>query len=722
MLDGDGIGIRVDYSIRVTAGLILLGWYWVLVDSANDTLYLALVAATLAVVLAYGLARPAPRMSVASLVLSLAGIAVAVAHASQQPAVLSFLIIPVLVTGALLSPAAGAAYGVGVTVAAYLFGPGNSWLLYVLAPCLAGLYGWVLLRPLWNTLTWSWRSSMEKTRVVDQLRDQQAKLARTVKDLKASYYLLEETNRQLALARQEADMLRDLRGRFATNLSHELRTPLNIILGFSQLIYRNPHFYGYDNWSDSLRRDLGQMQRNVSYLTELVDDIVDLARVDALAMPLRREPTDLRKLVEETLETARSLASDKELQLTSSLPDSLPRLNIDPIRIRQVLFNIVTNAIRYTERGHVTCFARRHEDEVLVSVADTGCGIPPDQLETVFNEFYQVGGPKEGPESGKGLGLAIAKRFVQLHGGRIYAQSELGKGTIVTFSLPVGSKSVALGHYGRPAHLPEARGRPLVLVAHDDGTTAGYLRRRIESHEFVAVEKPAELPELAQSLRPTAIIVSNVAGFNSHDSEQLRRSLPDAVPLIECPLPGGHWLGEHGDFNAVLTKPVSSEDIVAALAKVLHDTRNPTVLVVDDSRGFVQLVSRTIEEALGTGCRALASYSGDDALHKARLFRPDAVLLDLVMPGMTGFEVAHEMRKDPVLQATPIIAVTAATPGEESLSVNGATFTLAKKEAFRPGELFKLICAALDQAGPQAGVKKDIGEAPPQAVPGRMAS
>ncbi|MHB0877154.1 MAG: sensor histidine kinase, partial [Anaerolineae bacterium] len=296
---------------------------------------------------------------------------------------------------------------------------------YAVLPVLTGLVTWIGFRSTHSSLSQALHRSMEATALAEQVRNERGELNRTIKALDDSYQLLEKTNRDLLLARQEADTLRDLRSRFATNLSHELRTPLNIILGFTQLLWTKPHVYGYSKWSDALLRDLSEIRRNAGYLAQMVDDIVDLARVDALAMPVRREPTDLCRLVEEAVAAVSAPATDRGLTVSASCSGGIPTLLLDPLRIRQVLYNLITNAMRHTTRGSVTVTVQVTGDGVVTSVADTGCGIPEGELKTIFNEFYQVGRPKESADSGKGLGLAIAKRFVQLHGGRIWAESEV---------------------------------------------------------------------------------------------------------------------------------------------------------------------------------------------------------------------------------------------------------------------------------------------------------
>ncbi|MGQ9554474.1 MAG: hybrid sensor histidine kinase/response regulator [Anaerolineae bacterium] len=426
---------------------------------------------------------------------------------------------------------------------------------------------------------------------------------------------------------------------------------------------------------------------------------MDLARVDALAMPIRREPTHPGQVIQEAAETVGSLARDKGLHIAISCPDDLPPALIDPMRIRQVLFNLVTNAIRYTDRGQVTVRAERVEDELVISVTDTGRGIPKEELSTIFNEFYQVGRPKEGADAGKGLGLAIARRFVQLHGGRIWAESELGQGSIFSFTLPLSSKSVSFLGQSIAAPLPKPRRKPVVLVLDDDGTAAGYLRRRLEDYEFLPVATAEELAEIVTSEPPLAVIVNRpLRGERRLPFQELLPQLPETMPLIECSLPTSQWLSQEEQFTAVLTKPVSADGVLSMLASLLPHHEHARVLMVDDDRGFVQLLSRMLQAGPGNHYEVLTAYSGEEALRKMTRVRPDVALIDLRMPDLSGFDVLARMRCDPELREVPVVAVTAATPGEDHLLAQGATFCLHKRGAFQPGELVRLIAAGIGQA------------------------
>ncbi|MGQ9556040.1 MAG: hybrid sensor histidine kinase/response regulator, partial [Anaerolineae bacterium] len=606
------------------------------------------------------------------------------------------------ILAALLSDAIGKSMGT----------PPQSGLLLATGGCV-----WLALRPLSHLTRWSWQNNLQVTHLLEQLRDQRGQLNRTIKDLDASYRLLEQTNRELGLARREADTLRDLRNRFATNLSHELRTPLNIILGFSELIYLNPQLYGYRNWSAILMNDLSEIHRNAGYLSQFIDDIVDLARVDALAMPMNREPSHLGQLLEEVVQTLGSPAREKGLLVEVACDQDLPPLYIDPLRIRQVIYNLLANAIRYTDQGSIVISATTAGGEVVVSVADTGRGIPAHELETIFDEFHQVGRPKERKDVGKGLGLAIAKRFVQLHGGSIWVESEPGRGSTFRFTLPLGEKTFSPTKQTTALPLPKLEDKPLVIVVNDDGATAHYLRRRIPAYDFLPAEDVEATRALLRARRPVAVIANQPAlATEPERGSSLLEELPDSTPLIACPLPTADWIADPERFTTVLTKPVSCESLREAITKALGSHEGASILVVDDDRGFVQLVMRMLQSTPGNGWRGVPAYSGSEALAKMKRLKPDIVLADLLMPGMSGFELADRMHQDIALTDIPVVAVTAATPGEDQLASEGASFSLWRSSPFRPGELAGLLSLVLDLTTGSLIVSPDTARPRPQTA------
>jgi signal transduction histidine kinase/CheY-like chemotaxis protein len=638
-----------------------------------------------------------PAQAAAALVVGAGVTAFLCALCSQSAWALLTLIPAIGAAAAFFSPLAGlyAALLAALVALASWRGSAAAWYLAAAFSAL-GLTLWAALVPQRSLLLLALRQGLLTARLTDELKRERGELNRTIKALDLSYQLLEKTNRELAAAQQEALAMRDLRNRFATNLSHELRTPLNVILGFANLIYQNPHAYGLEAWPPLLLRDLAQLQRHARYLSQLVDDVVDLARIDALMMPIKKEPSDIRRLVLDTVDTVATLAKAKGLPILVSCPDDIPPLEVDPLRIRQVLFNLLSNAIRFTERGEIRVEVRPEPDLVRVSVSDTGRGIPAEELLTIFDEFYQVGRPKTGPEVGKGLGLAIAKRFVQLHGGHIWAQSKLGQGSTFTFTLP--RQPIASAKLAGPSSPPTRPPRelPTALVVGAEEAIIPYLSRRLEGYRFLACPDLSKASEAIHEHRPIAVIVDgSLSAQLAQARELLGTSWQEDMPLISCPLPSLKQLLGEGEFAATFVKPVDMERLLSAIDQLAPARGQPgLVLIVDDDRGFVQLLRRAFH-ASGRPYTVEAAYNGAEAIRKWRRHKPHCVLLDLLLPDMSGTEILARVKNE-IESMPPVIAVTAATPGEDAMRSRGAELVYMKAQSFAPGELTALLQAMLD--------------------------
>ena len=638
-----------------------------------------------------------PRLAAGILLVGLSATIGWAARMAADPNLLAFLSIPVGASGALLSPVAALPAAALAAALSLSIGPDiASQIQLEILFAVTGLSTWAAWQPVRSLLLSTWRRSFQAAQLTRELREKQGELNRTIKALDLSYQLLEKSNRELAAAQREALLLRDLRNRFATNLSHELRTPLNIILGFANLIYHNPQLYGMDEWNDLLLRDLSQIQRNARYLSQLVDDVVDLARIDALAMPIQREMTDISSIVHDTVEAISSMARRKGLEVTVLCPEGLPQVFIDPTRIRQVLFNLLSNAVRFTDHGQIRLEVRQGVEALEIRVSDTGRGIPQSELATIFDEFYQVGRPKTDPDPGKGLGLAIAKRFVQLHGGQIWVQSQVGQGSTFSFTIPyMPVPTSRLKEPGTP-FFQNCRHQPEVLVLGFDDSVVSYLNRRIEGYAFVYCRSLEEAKHLLRTTRPVAVLLDAGLGW---ELAEVRRELHESpcsdVPIICCPLPSLRWVMGTGEFAAVLMKPVSPDQLLESVDSILKDAREQSqILVVDDDRGFAQLVRRTAQAAQRPYA-VMAAYSGEEALRRLQRFTPDCIILDLILPGISGFQTLAAIRSEERLRSVPVIAVTAATPGEDSLSSDGSFFGFMKQGKFGPGELTSLLTSAL---------------------------
>ncbi|MGQ9553528.1 MAG: ATP-binding protein [Anaerolineae bacterium] len=611
------------------------------------------------------------------------------------------LLLPLVVAAAalLLPPALAAGFtaaAIAILVCWPLSIAVSPWLcaLLVGGTCILVVSG---RRELREALTVAWGQAEQGAALAHDVRLRQQEVNRLNKALQVANGLLKRSFRELSLAQKEAEEARHLKEQFAATVSHELRTPLNVILGFLDVMQRYPQVYGEVGWTPALRRDIAEMQRSAQYLSDLVDDILDLARIQALKMPIHREHTDLHELIHEAADLAARLLRDKEaVALKLDLDSYVPRLYVDRTRIRQVLLNLLANACRFTDVGEIRVSASLCESEVVVSVSDSGPGIPPEQLEVIFDDFRQASTPgfEERTIAGKGLGLAIAKRFVQMHGGRIWAESGLGQGSTFYFSLPVAAKQVInLAPPPTQVLADDGSKRLVVLVDEDDGCE--YLARHLEGYDAISAPNLAAARALVRERHPDAVIVNVPPEPEEATQGAPPPILPEAVPVLQCSLPTTRRLPESDLFDDWLVKPIDSSKLLTALARFPHVRR---VLIVDDDHSFVRLLRRILE-AQGSRYELVWAYEGEEALAKLQEQPVDALLVDIALPGMSGRRLAHAAREAGSSPAPVIIAVTAAQPGEATTNPS-RTFAVSFHGGLNEESTLNLIRACLAQLRP----------------------
>ncbi|MBM4418141.1 MAG: hypothetical protein FJ033_07495 [Chloroflexi bacterium] len=321
---------------------------------------------------------------------------------------------------------------------------------------------WLLGRSLVVVVEWSLRSLEEARRSAEAAKEHRAELVRALKQLDTAYYRLERANAALELAWKAAESAERAKSEFVTSISHDLRTPLNLIVGFSEMVLTAPESYGTP-LPPAYRGDVHAIYRSAQHLLVLTNDVIDLARVGVGRLALAREPIDLEQVVADACAIVREYVTAKRLWLRTEIAPGLPTVSADRLRIRQVLLNLLTNAARFTEQGGIIVCASLEQGEVVVRVRDTGRGISVEELPRLFDEFFHdgCGGPDARADpGGVGLGLPISRRFVQLHGGRMGAESDPGAGTVFWFTLPIDAAEGAAWREGRPPVLLPGGSRP----------------------------------------------------------------------------------------------------------------------------------------------------------------------------------------------------------------------------------------------------------------------
>ena len=529
----------------------------------------------------------------------------------------------------------------------------TAWMLFLYG--LAWLVSWLAVRPLHVSIVHSIMDWEQAHQMMVAARERRAELARALRALDEATYRIERMNSELLIARQEAEQARAVKARFVAMVSHELRGPLNLILGFSRLMAMSPEKYR-EPLPSSYRADVVTIYNNSQHLASLVDDILDLSQVEAQSMPLIKERVNLEtEVVEEAIRIIEPLAERKGLFIHKELAGDLPPILADQVRLRQVMLNLLTNAVRFTERGGVTVRTARENSALLVTVEDTGLGIPREKMARLFQEFFQAHLLQEEDSRGTGLGLAISKHLVELHAGRIWAESQLGVGTRIYFSLPLPDAdmdaSAPIRTRQRMDHTPQER---FVLV-NADLDLIRPLSRYLQGYRVVGVNDQQEIMPLVEDLHPRAVITSPEVD-EWVCAELTAKGLH--VPVISWVLPWGlRHAGQQG-VRSYLVKPVAPEAVLSIMRQVERQDRETTVLLVDDDPDAVRLLEVMLM-ALPRFYTILKAYDGARALEIMRNTVPDVVFMDLVMPGMDGEQTLAHMRADERLRQVPVVVISA---------------------------------------------------------------
>ncbi len=487
--------------------------------------------------------------------------------------------------------------------------------------------------------------------------------------------LLYNEQKRTAERLQELDRLKT---QFIANMSHELRTPLNSIIGFSRVILK-----GIDGpLTEAQRQDLTAIYNAGQHLLGLINDILDLSKIEAGRMELHFTEVDMREIIRGVMSTAVGLTRDKPIELRQQVPEDLPPVWADAQRARQVLLNLVSNAAKFTDQGFIAVRAWADDAYVTVSVQDTGIGIPKEKQAEIFEEFTQVESGTTRRYGGTGLGLAIARRLVELMGGRIWVESEPGKGSTFFFTLP----------RARPRTLVEPRsGRPVVLCVDDDPGVITLYRRYLEKHGFevVGLTDPQDVLEVVRRVRPDVITLDVMMPHK--DGWVILQELktdPEtrSIPVIVCSIIDERGRGFSLGAAEYLVKPFTEEELLEAIQRVDGRPGPLKVLVIDDSEADRQLIRRVLER-LG-GYQVLEASGGSEGTALARQERPDLVILDLMMPEMDGFMVVEALKGDPATRSIPIIVLTAKSLTEEDRQrLNGRIEALLQKVGVDPEAL-----------------------------------
>jgi signal transduction histidine kinase/DNA-binding response OmpR family regulator len=504
----------------------------------------------------------------------------------------------------------------------------------------------------------------DKKLVILGMRDESR---RKVEELTRLTTTLEERTRELHevnLRLRESDRLKS---QFLANVSHELRTPLNSIIGFSEILQTRLAA----QLDERQGRFLGYIHSAGEQLLGIINDILDLSKIEAGQAELAVERLPLRAAVDGVCTVLRSTAEKKGIRVRVDAAGDVPLLEADPARLKQVLYHLLANAIKfsYPESEVVVRLRRETAAEsplrragVAIAVIDDGIGIEPHDRELIFEAFRQADGSASREFQGAGLGLALVKRFVELHGGLVTVASALGQGSTFTVHLPLQQKNS--GPVAPPegeAHVdrPEP-GEDRVLVVEDDPTVYDVIARHLGDGGWVPVRARTgdDALKLARGVRPVAVTLDLVIpGVDGLSVLRELRADPDTrhIPVIIISVLDNRELGLTLGADDYFVKPVDRDALLARLAALVPREVGGRVLVIDDDPALHELVAAGLPERY----RLLHAHTGRDGVEQARNERPDLVLLDLMMEGMDGFEVAATLKGDERTRTLPIVVLTA---------------------------------------------------------------
>ncbi len=437
---------------------------------------------------------------------------------------------------------------------------------------------------------------------------------------------------------------------FVSTVSHELRTPLTSIKGYTDLLFAG----AVGTINDTQKHFLGIIKNNADRLTALINDLLDISRIETGRIKLNMQAVNMMDVINEVVESLHGQIEQKGLQLQVTLPSVVPSVNGDRARLIQIVTNLLSNAYKYTDEGGIHISLTLLQGAIRIDFTDSGIGISSDDMSKIFERFYRADTPVVEGRGGTGLGLSITKQLTELHGGRIWVQSELGVGSTFTIVLPTLDQKLT----GRVLEKIPANAQK-ILVVDDERDIVTLLRHQLEAkgYQVIVASTGAQAIEKAIQEQPS-LITLDILLPDRNGFEVLRelKEHPETaqIPVIVLSVVQDETSGYRLGAVDYITKPVNEERLLKSVSRVLE--QKGKVLIAEDDLDTAKMLIDLLESNHYQAFHALDGY---EALSLARREQPGLILLDLRMPGMDGYEALTRLKKDPETRQIPILAMSA---------------------------------------------------------------